>query len=217
MRRELIAAIAGLDDPIAVPALVIVARTDSAEVRPYAIAALATLDDSRAVAPLIQLSSDPDAQVRRYSLRALAVLDRPQGYPAVLDALGDPVVEVRAEAWKGLSRVAAGGMQREASDRAAARIGDEPDDLLRGQLAVTIGNFGRVGEKAHEKALVRALEDPVVSVRRAAAAALGRVGSAAAEKPLAEVVKREVKKKGPERDLDLIRIAEDASRQVKAR
>lgn len=217
VRRELITAIAGLDDPIAVPPMVIIARTDSAEVRPFAIAALATLDDSRAVAPLIQLARDPDAQVRRYSLRALAVLDRPEGYPAVLDALSDPVVEVRSEAWKGLARVAAGGMQKEASDRAAARLENEPDDLLRGQLAATLGNFGRVGEKAHEKALVRALEDPVAGVRRAAAAALGRIGSPATEKALAEVAKREAKKKGPERDLDLIRIAEDASRQVKAR
>lgn len=217
VRRELISALALLDDPIAVPAMVRIARTDTAEVRPFAIAALATLDDSRAVTPLVQLARDPDAQVRRYSLRALAVLDRPEGYPAVLDALSDPVVEVRSEAWKGLARVAAGGMQKEASDRAAARLPDEPDDLLRGQLAATLGNFGRVGEKTHEKALVRALEDPISGVRRAAAAALGRIGGPSAEKPLVEVAKREAKKKAPERDLDLIRIAEDASRQVKAR
>ncbi len=212
LRKGAISALASIRDEIAVPRLIEIARADVVDVRRFAIGALATLDDGRAQEPLLALTRDPDGSIRKFTLRALAFLARPGTLAALTAALGDPVPEVRSEAAQGLARLG----DRAAADPIARRIGVEGDASLKSFLLATLGNLGTIGDGAHEKAMVEALEDDAPLVRTAAAAALAKIGTRATEKALVRAAARERKRKQG-RDPEFERIAEHAAKQVQAR
>lgn len=211
VRKFAISALAAMKDEIAVPALIAIAKEDHPETRLFAIGALALLDDSRAVEPLAALVRDPNFSVRRYSVRALAVLDRPGSPAPILRALDDLVPEVRLEACKALLRLSA----KEGGDALAARLPREGDAALREFFAVALGDIGRVGDTAHENALLTLLGDDEPRVRAVAAGALGKIGTARTEKAILRMVEKEKKRKS--KDLEVIRLGDDAARQVRGR
>lgn len=211
VRKHAISALASMKDEIAVPKLIAIAKEDNPEVRLFAIAALALLDDSRAVEPLAALTRDPNFSVRRYSVRALAVLNRPGSIAPVLRALEDLVPDVRLEAGKALVKLGAKG----SGDALAERLSREGDATLREFFAVALGDVGRVGDPKHEAALVKLLEDDEPRVRAVAAGALGKIGTSRTEKAILRMVAKEKKRKS--KDLEVIRLGDDASRQVRGR
>ena len=212
VRKHAIGALASIKDEIAVPAVIKIAQTDHAEVRTFAIGTLAVLDDSRAVEPLVALCGDGNFQVRRYSLRALAMMRRPASLAPLVRGVEDSVAEVRSEAVKGLVRISA----RDAgADALAARLSRESDPSLREFFAVTLGDLGTIGNVAHENALLKLLEDDDLRVRGAAAGALGKIGTSRTEKAILRMLEKERKKK--EKDLDVIRLGEEAAIQVRTR
>ena len=140
------------------------------------------------------------------------MLNRPASLPPVLKALDDSVPDVRGEAVRGLVKL---GNVQAGGDALAARLSREGDVSLREFMAVSLGDLGRVGEKKHEDALLALLEDDEARVRAVAAGALGKIGTRRTEKALLRMLEKEKKRKV--KDLEVIRLGEDAIRQVHGR
>ncbi len=217
VRRAVVTALAAIGDPLAVPALLESAKSDTSEVRAFAIGALATLDDDRAVLPIVELTKDPDERVRKFAVRAVAFLKRPGASGALVASLSDMVPDVRAEAAKGLTKLGAGNVSREDADRIAERVVLEPASGVRVLLIALLADVGSAGVEKHEKAVMAALEDENGEVRLVAAAALGKLGGPAAEKALRKLADKETRKKVEERDQELIKVATESANQAKGR
>lgn len=214
VRREGVIALASLGDEIAVPTLIEIARDDTLQVRQYAIAALATLNDERAVAPLTAMTRDAEPSIRKYALRALGFLRRDRVLAAMVARLSDPVPDVRSEAIQGMAKLG----DASAAGAIAEHIPKETDSSIRQFECATLGNLGAVGNHEQERVLVKALEDDDPGVRSAAVGALAKIGTKeGAGRPLDRLIDRESKKKNGERDVALLRLAEQAAERVKAR
>jgi HEAT repeat protein len=159
----------------ALPALLRLARSGSAERRPEALAALGGV-----------LRGKPDAGARELLL-SLVVADDPVGATEAIDALAatrDHAAWARLERLIGKStldpglrrRLVAAGAELGAPARTlAARLDDDSDARVRAEAAWALGKRGSEAV-SYVPALERALSAPFAALRANAAAALARLG-----------------------------------------
>lgn len=93
------------------------------------------------VAILVAALGSPDPRVRAQAARSLGRLERPAVVSDLIPLLTDEDAEVRAEAANALGQAVHGEDPSEVRPRLAARLGEEPDDVVRGVLAHTLGRL----------------------------------------------------------------------------
>jgi HEAT repeat protein len=153
--------------------------------------ALTQFDDPATAAPLAAALSEPDATARAMAAGRLADLGDRGAVPALLAALADEDDHVREEVARALGRVG----DPVALGAVLAALRDDPGPHVREEAATAAGALVAAEEAAPdapprdaapadarvaevEAALVDALGDRHVTVRRAAAEALARMGPA---------------------------------------
>jgi HEAT repeat protein len=134
----------------------------------------------------------PDAELRKRAVRTLGGFG-PAARLAIaglLRVLRNPNEsrEVREEAERALAEIGAPANEDFTALVHALTDTDAPDTRARLYAVDALGKFVRKGREA-ARALVQALDDPHVEVRRSAAEALGRIGWAAREEVFAGLVK----------------------------
>ena len=168
--------------------LVIQLQNSSPAVRSDAVEVLAKTGDSRVVAPLITALQDESESVRGGALQGLKDIGAP-AVPRLIVVLKNPDRQVRRKASCVIDNI--GDELKEVGDFQAV-------DPLREALKDTAPNvrinvlhaLDKFGETA-AAALISALADPVVSVRRHAIAALEKTGSKRAIPQLEKMTKDE--------------------------
>lgn len=182
-------AVAGLSDP-------------DAAVRRAASDILADLADAQMVPALVKALDDPDVRVRANLLRALAHSNASAAQDHVIACLADPDPGVQVQAIAALQRLAPdpdvlvhqvspllGDPEPAVRAGAAAallKLGPQPDALASlQQMAAAddvdarveaVNAFADWGDRSAVEPVAAALDDPHAAVRRAAAAALARIG-----------------------------------------
>jgi HEAT repeat protein len=198
-----------------VPALVKALQDDSAIVRKSAIVALAQLGNEAldAVPALVQTAHDSDVEVRRTAAAAMRSFSSPHIIPALKELLDDQDAGVRKSAIDTLSslnadvfdllptlseamsnsdpyvrRQVAAAMGRSGSGGAGVHLAkalEDPDLEVQTAAIEALSSLGPSATHAVDQ-LVRSLQSQHVEIRRAAAAALGAIGSARAIPGLVE-------------------------------
>jgi HEAT repeat protein len=163
-------ALGDLRDPVAIPALV--AAVGDGRAGRGAVWALTQFDDPRLAAALTRALAGPDATARALAAGKLAELGDRDAVPALLAALGDPEPHVREEVARALGRLGDTAALEPLLDALRADAGAH----VREEAATAVGALGAADEHAVD-ALVAALDDPHVAVRRAAGDALDRMGA----------------------------------------
>lgn len=145
--------------------------------------------DSRVAGPhLVERLKDPDAGVRARAARALAIVTVVDATPSLLDGLSDPSPTVRADCARALGLI--GAFAKELRGRATgllARATSDAQHEVRREVLLAIERLLRsqaLGPKDGQQLLGPVLlrgEDENVSVRRAAALVLGRIGQQTAD------------------------------------
>ena len=168
-------ALGDLRDERAIPALA--AAVAAGRGGRGAVWALTQFDDARIVAPLAAALSDPDATARAMAAGKLAELGHPAAVPALIAALGDGDDHVREEVARALGRLGDGVALEPLLDA----LRDDRGAHVREEAATAVGALG-AGDSRVVDALVRAVADAHVAVRRAAAESLFRMGPMARER-----------------------------------
>ena len=169
MRHLAAGALGDLGDPAALDALLAaLAGPDEEGVRWRAAEGLARLGEP-AVAGLAALAEDSDPDVRWKAIVALGEIGDPRAAPALRDRLADPDRFVRGRAVSALARCGVSCLPLVLDALA------DPDPRIRQGAAEVLGFLG---DPAAVDGLLRALQDPAESVRRAAAVALLRINPA---------------------------------------
>jgi HEAT repeat protein len=205
MRMQCIGAMTRVRDPQAVDPLLALLTDPSERVRGYAAFALSRNLDAGHLPPLLELLASPDVATRRLAVAALGQFDDPRVRDAALTALGDadkdirtwavgyfqrfpdpravdPLLALLKDPDRPLRQATIGTLGRYHRDahltQALLALLPSPDDATR---ATAAGILGAVGDPVSRHALVQALADPAVSVRRAAARGLSAFGGGSAE------------------------------------
>ena len=166
-----------LGDEAALQALSKALGDSNAEVRGAATEALGRLGEA-GVKPLILALKDRDWRVRRQAVEELARAKTPEVVAPLAAALKDGNEEVR---WNAVSALGAHKEPAAAQALVAAwRVNDEYLQHLAEKAIVAMGQASLVP-------LINALRDPLGTVRRRAASALGKIGDRSALGPLAPV------------------------------
>lgn len=200
VRRAVAQALAQMQDPRAIAALVRALQSDTdAEVRALAAQALGHIDDASAVPGLMAaLRQERVVPVRRKIVWALAEIESPSAVSALGEALRDDDAEVRAYAIYGLGSIhakssapqiipllrdvnsevrskaawALGEMKViDALDELTAALGDRDPDVRQN----IVNALSELEDQRAVPALVRAIGDDNVDVRREAVNALGNI------------------------------------------
>ena len=171
--------------PSAVAPLVESAQADyQVRVRVQALLALGR-HEAKDVAPhakaLIELLEDDEEQVRQAAAEALGLLGFADALDALTRCVGDPKDSVRVAAAEALGRLGGAGLERlaQAFDGAAPEV--------RAAIAEIIG---QAGSPAHIDVLIRGTRADDHYTRRAAVAALGRLGDDRGIAPAAELIRK---------------------------
>jgi len=158
-------------DPRAIPALTVAMEGGRGGLG--VVWALTQFDDPATAAPLAAALSAPDATARAMAAGRLADIGDRDAVPALLAALGDEDAHVREEVARALGRVG----DPAALGALVAALHDDPGPHVREEAATAVGELAGADADA-AAALVDALGDRHVAVRRAAAEALARMGPA---------------------------------------
>jgi len=158
-------------DPRAIPALTV--AMEGGRGGRGVVWALTQFDDPATAAPLAAALSEPDATARALAAGRLADIGDRHAVPALLAALADADAHVREEAARALGRVG----DPAALGALVAALHDDPGPHVREEAATAVGALAGADADA-AAALVDALGDRHVAVRRAAAEALARMGPA---------------------------------------
>jgi HEAT repeat protein len=134
--------------------------------------------DFRVIPPLVAATHDPDLLVRVRVLESLGSFKDPLVLPPLLEALRDTDRDVRVQAARSLANVCEGD---EATIDALIVALDDPSDVVRSEVAETLG---KVGNERAAEALVKLLDDPDATVRYFAAQSLAVLGGDYAVKAL---------------------------------
>ncbi len=142
----------------------------SPSTREAALIAIGHADQASGLSPARTALRAGDAGVRTAAAWALGVIEQTEAIPALTELARDPEVRVRrAVAW------ALGSIESPTSIPALAEMLNDAHPSVRIQAAHALGT---IGHSDAIPALLRVLEsDRDADVRRAAAAALGRIGS----------------------------------------
>lgn len=156
-----------LGDPRAVPALVEALADDRAAVRGWAAQALGRLEQPAAVEALLRALEDGHAEVRAQASWALGRLGDRRAVGPLLARLAEPEPRVRA-----LAAAALGALGDPlAAEGLVLACAPAQKEEVRTQATLALGLVGR-GSRTAAAHLLELLDDPVLSVRRAAAQAL---------------------------------------------
>lgn len=168
--RHLAASALGeLGDPAALNALLdALAGPDTEGVRWRAAEGLALLGELAAPG-LVVLAEDSDPDIRWKAIVALGDIGDPRAAPVLCERLADPDRFVRGRAVSALARLG-----RQCLPFMLDALAN-PDPRIRQGAAEVLG---LLGDTAAVEELLRALQDPTESVRRAAAVALLRINPA---------------------------------------
>lgn len=169
LRHLAASALGDLADPAALHALLAaLAGPDTEGVRWRAAESLARLGEP-AAAGLAALTEDSDPDIRWKAIVALGDIGDPRAVPVLCDRLADSDRFVRGRAVSALARFGAQSLPFMLDALA------NPDPRIRQGAAEVLG---LLGDPAAVEGLLRALQDPTESVRRAAAVALLRINPA---------------------------------------
>ncbi|MHC4199197.1 MAG: HEAT repeat domain-containing protein [Planctomycetota bacterium] len=138
-------------------------------VRIEAAQALGHLGDVASLEGLVKLVRDPDAGVRAAAVEALGRLADPRAAGAIRTSFTDRIPEVRARAAAAAGRVGDLGSLPNLVALTQPKFSD-------GERVAAAATLGFIGDGRVGAALVAMLDDRSEPVRRAAAAALGRLG-----------------------------------------
>ena len=139
------------------------------DVRLEAARALGHLGDAASLGGLAKLARDPDPSVRAAAVEALGRLADPRAAAAIRGSFADRVAEVRARAAEAAARTGDPGSLPDLVALTQPKFSD--GERVAAATALGFIGDGRVGGR-----LVAMLDDPSEPVKRAAAAALGRLG-----------------------------------------
>jgi HEAT repeat protein len=128
--------------------------------------ALGEIEDKASVPPLVKLVRAGDTRVRLASIWALGQIEDARAVPDIIVTLQDPNAAVRA-----LSAEVLGSLEKpEAIKPLEGALARDTEPKVRVEAA---SSLGKISSSSSGAALGRALSDPDVEVRRAAAEALG--------------------------------------------
>ncbi|GMR13961.1 MAG: peptidylprolyl isomerase [Gemmatimonadota bacterium] len=118
---------------------------------PLIMDAMLAAEDSRGVGPngltpLLEGLASEYASARAVAVRALGRLERPDLVGEILPLILDDNPNVRREAVNALAQAVSGVGGEEVADMLTPRVSEEPDSVVRGVLARTIGRLTLQGE-----------------------------------------------------------------------
>jgi len=198
-------ALARMDEPGAMQALLGALSHEDLRVRTFAAMALGDTGDASAVQPLVDLLHDPHEGVRRAACTTLGRIGDSSVVAPLVEALGDPdpTFQVAGSAASALAEIGgvavlnslkeallnSRGQVRYWAAQALGQLGDDravealiavlehdQDDDVRASVAYALGSLG---DRRAIKPLVTALDDDSEEVRGWVAGALGAMGAAA--------------------------------------
>lgn len=202
-----------LDDRTALPALLRTLEDADASVVASAAAAVSALGDAASIEPLMRLFAHASAAVRRAAIAGINSIGLPGNSPSLRDALANSDPRIRESAL----RVAGYFGFRETVPAVLSALADQVEDVRRAALeqlpmledvdagarlaaalaAETPRNRAaaahalRLCDDHDDEALIAALSDPDAWVRYYAATSLGARCVVAAEKPMADLARRD--------------------------
>lgn len=158
-------------------------------VRVEAAQALGQLRAAAAANPLSGLLRDPEPRARLAAVRALARLGRDAAAEALLGAVDDPGREVRRAARFALADLGIGRPEqvRRLAERTLHRYRRQLLSRLPAERIEACVQLGRSGRDAVAADVARLLRDPYADVSRAAAMALGALGTPGARQSLEQL------------------------------
>ncbi len=168
-------------DKAAVPALLDALSGEYYTVRARAVLALAKIGEPKAIQPILKILKDPEDEVRIAACLALGLYKDPSTFDEITNILLDDLkIEVRQAAAKAL-----GYTQHPAALPYLMEALRDPfwwyeREVQAGDLFNAIEKMGAVAVEP----LIIALKDPEGTVRKYAAALLGRIGDIRAVEPL---------------------------------
>ena len=163
-------AVGRIGDPRAIPPLTTALNDENLNVREAAAIALGEIGDPQAIPALITALNDKDSNVRRLAVRALGEIGDPQAIPPLITALDDQNQDVR--------KAAAGAL-----DTLHWSPGRDATGVAYWMGKGDWDRCVKIGVPAIEP-LTKALNHRDLDLRRAAAAALGRIKGPRAIPPL---------------------------------
>jgi HEAT repeat protein len=181
IRARIVDVFAISKDKSAVPALLDALSGEYFTVRARAALALAKIGEPKAIQPILKILKDPEDEVRIAGCLALGLYKDPSTFDDITNILLDDLkIEVRQAAAKAL-----GYTQHPAALPYLMEALRDPfwwyeREVQAGDLFDAIEKMGAVAVEP----LITALKDPEGTVRRYAAALLGRIGDARAVEPL---------------------------------
>ena len=167
IRRNAVAALGRMRDPIAYRALLNALRDDYRPVRIEAIQALGALGEPSCVNSLQWTLNDPDPTVRIQAIWALRQIGGPDIVKPLILSMADKEKEVRikaVEAVISIGEAALAELRKAISGR---------NQLVRQNV---INVLGRTKQQKMVPEIIRALDDPAATVRENAVWALGNIG-----------------------------------------
>ncbi len=176
LKKDLIEILAGIGDPVAIPAVLKTLEDGDEYVRETSARALGLFKSRLAVDSLIEHLSDPSGRVRAACAASIGVLKAVKATRNLLKALEDAFVEAREAASEALGRIGT----TEAIRHVGALL--KHDRVEVRQAAVQC--LGLVMDKRAETYLIEALSNPDRGVRRFAANMLGKRKTVQALRPL---------------------------------
>lgn len=173
VRRRVVDALSMLEDVRATEPLINHSLDDPDEqTRGKAVEALAELGDKRAIEPLSGILQDSEShptRIRRSVISSLVELSDYEAVDSLTQALEDPSNDVKTTAVIALGEI--GAVSSIQKIETLLKDSDGSKEELRAACAVSLG---KMGQQEAKEALIEALDDPSVDVRRAAMQAIGQ-------------------------------------------
>jgi HEAT repeat protein/CheY-like chemotaxis protein len=192
-------ALARIKDTRAVESLIQALQDEVSHVRMMAALALGEIEDARAVEPLLPVLTDRDSWVRQTATRALGQIADPRAVEALARTLRDKVQSVCQKAAYALTQI--GEPASEVLIKSMSEDSAQVREAVAGVLWLVKDKRERVVD-----ALIIALQDEDVGVRRVAVWSLHNTGDKRAVEPLIAVLQDE--------DMDVVQNAIFALRWI---